>query len=159
VEPLILGEATRVMSLRDGSRKMSKSDTSEFAYIGLEDDSDTIALKIRKARTDAEPLPSELEGLEGRPEAANLVGIYAALSRKTRAEVLGEFAGAQFSTFKPMLAELLVETLSPVSGEMRRLLDDTAHLDAILARGAERARNIAEPIIKEVRSAVGFLSI
>src|SRR5438876_3028868 len=126
-EPLITGPATRVMSLRDGTKKMSKSDASDYSRINLIDDVDTIALKLRKAKTDPEALPSAVEGLKHRPEADNLVGIYAALSNKSKAEVLREHGGAQFSSFKPALADLAVEKLAPIAGEMRRLMADPGH--------------------------------
>ena len=156
-EPLILGEATRVMSLKDGSKKMSKSDVSEGSRINLDDSADEIAKKIRKARTDADPLPGNPKDLEGRPEARNLVGIFAALSNQTAAEVCAEFEGAQFSGFKANLTDLAVEKLSPIGDEVRRLLDDSTHLDAILGDGAARARAIAQPVIQEVHDIVGFL--
>ncbi len=157
VEPLIFGEATRVMSLRDGSSKMSKSDASDASRINMTDDTDTIAKKIRKARTDAEPLPSEVAGLKGRAEASNLVGIYAALSDTTSQEVLGEFGGQGFGVFKPALAELAVEKLAGIQDEMRRLMDDPDHVDGIIRSGAEKARAIAEPILREVHAKIGFL--
>ncbi len=156
-EPLIQGPATRVMSLRDGTKKMSKSDPSDLSRINLSDDADTIAQKLRKAKTDPEPLPSEVEGLAGRPEADNLVGIYAALSGRSAADVLGEFGGGQFSGFKSALTELAVEKLGPKGAEMKRLVADPAHIDAILADGAARARAIAEPIMNGVKDIVGFL--
>lgn len=158
VEPLIFGEATRVMSLRDGSKKMSKSDPSDYSRITLMDGPDEISKKLRKARTDPEPLPEKLEDLEGRPEAANLVGIYAALADKTRSEILQEFAGSQFSTFKPALTELAVEKFGPIGSEMKRLMDDPSYVDSVLKDGAERARAIAAPIIREVKEVVGFLT-
>ncbi len=138
-EPVIEGEATRVMSLRDGLKKMSKSDPSDLSRINLTDDADTIARKIRKAKTDVEPLPTEAKGLEGRPEADNLVGIYAALADMSRDAVVSEFAGKQFSAFKPALADLAVEKLAPIAGEMRRLMADPGHIDSILKNGGERA--------------------
>jgi len=156
-EPLILGEATRVMSLRDGTKKMSKSDTSDFSRINLTDDADLIAQKIRKAKTDPEPLPSEVAGLETRPEAANLVGIYAALADKSREEVLAEAGGWAFSQFKQALTDLAVDTLGPMNAEMTRLLDHPDEVDAILRRGAERAQAIAGPVLEEVYETVGFL--
>ena len=156
-EPLIQGPATRVMSLRDGTKKMSKSDPSDLSRINLTDDRDTIAQKLRKAKTDPEPLPSEVEGLAGRPEAENLVGIYAALSGKSAAAVLGEFGGSQFSGFKNALTELAVDKLGPVGAEMKRLVGDPAHIDAVLSDGADRARAIAEPIMNGVKDIVGFL--
>jgi len=156
-EPMITGPATRVMSLRDGTRKMSKSEESDMTRINLTDDADTIAKKIKKAKTDPEPLPSETKGLEKRPEADNLVGIYAALAATTREAVLKDFGGAQFSTFKPALAELAVTKLAPIAAEMRRLLADPGHIDAVLADGAERARAIAGPIMNDVKDVVGLL--
>ncbi|GAB5374019.1 MAG: tryptophan--tRNA ligase [Acuticoccus sp.] len=156
-EPIIQGPATRVMSLRDGAKKMSKSDVSDNSRINLTDDADAIAQKVRRAKTDPEPLPSEEKGLEGRAEADNLVGIYAALAGKTKADVLAEHGGALFSAFKPALAELAVTVLAPVNEEMRRLLDDKAHLDGVLAGGAERAAEIAEPVIRDVRRVIGFV--
>ena len=157
VEPLIGGPAPRVMSLRDGTKKMSKSDASDLSRINLMDDAETISKKIRKAKTDPDALPSEIDGLKGRPEADNLVGIYAALSDKTKAEVLEEFGGQQFSVFKPALVDLAVTVLAPMSGEMRRLMDDTTHIDGILRDGGERARARAEVTMKQVREIVGFL--
>ncbi|MBE1723930.1 MULTISPECIES: tryptophan--tRNA ligase [Acetobacteraceae] len=157
IEPLIPPHAARVMSLRDGSKKMSKSDPSAQSRIILNDTADDIAQKIRKARTDAEPLPSEEAGLEGRPEARNLLTIYAAMSNRTLADVLGQFAGQGFGTFKQALADLLVETLAPVADETRRLMDDKAHLMQVLRQGAERARAVSEPIVSEAEKLVGFL--
>lgn len=157
-EPLITGPATRVMSLRDGSKKMSKSDPSDYSRINLTDDQDMIAKKIRKARTDPEPLPSETAGFEGRPEAANLVGIYAALAGKSHEEVLHDFGGQQFSVFKPALAELAAETLGPISTEMKKLMAAPDHIDDILRAGAARARAIAAPIFDDVRRIIGFVS-
>src|SRR5690606_20368368 len=122
-EPLIEGPATRVMSLRDGTKKMSKSDPSDLSRINLTDDADAISKKIKKAKTDPEPLPSELDGLKARPEAENLVGIYAALAERSREDVISEYGGRQFSVFKPALAELAVEKLAPIAGEMRRISD------------------------------------
>lgn len=156
-EPVIEGAATRVMSLRDGSKKMSKSDPSDMSRINMTDDADTIANKIRKARTDPEALPSEAEGLTDRPEARNLVNIYAALSDRSVAEVLADVGGKQFSEFKPMLAELAVEKMAPISGEMARLMENPSEIDAILARGAERAREIASPILKRTYEIVGMV--
>jgi tryptophanyl-tRNA synthetase len=157
-EPVIIGPATRVMSLRDGIKKMSKSDASDLSRINMTDDADTIARKIQKAKTDPEPLPSEEAGLESRPEADNLVGIYAALSGKTKSGVLKEHDGAQFSTFKRALAELAVSRLGPVNAEMKRLLADPAGIDRLLADGAARARAIAAPIVAQAKDVVGFLS-
>lgn len=156
-DPLIQGPATRVMSLRDGSKKMSKSDPSEMSRITMTDDADTIAKKIRKAKTDPDALPSETDGLTDRPEANNLVGIYAALKGVSKEEVLKEHGGAQFSSFKPALAELAVEKVSPIADEMHRLLDDPTELDNILKDGAARARDIAEPIMQKTKEIVGFI--
>jgi tryptophanyl-tRNA synthetase len=156
-EPLIQGPATRVMSLRDGTKKMSKSDPSEFAHIALTDDADLIAQKIRRAKTDPEPLPSETAGLSGRPEADNLVGIFAALNDETKADVLRQFGGGQFSTFKNALADLTIAKLAPIRGEITRLSADASHVDAILADGAERARAIARPIMGEVKDVLGLI--
>lgn len=155
-EPVIEGPATRIMSLRDGTKKMSKSDPSDLSRINLTDTADDIARKIRKAKTDPEPLPSEAAGLEDRPEAANLVGIYAALADTDGDVVLAEYGGKAFSEFKPALADLAVEVLSPVAGEMRRLVADPAHIDGILADGAERASAIAAPVMADVRRIVGL---
>jgi len=156
-EPIIPPEAARIMSLRDGAKKMSKSDESDYSRINMTDDADTIALKIRKAKTDLEPLPGALEGLEGRPEASNLLGIYAALSDKDKAQVVSQFEGKQFSEFKKELVDLAVAVLGPINTEMKRLMTDPAHIDAILRSGAERADAIAAPIIKDVYDIVGFL--
>ena len=155
-EPVIQGPATRVMSLRDGAAKMSKSDPSDLSRINLLDDADAIASKIRKAKTDPEPLPDTLEALKSRPEADNLVSIYAALADETRDQVLARFAGQGFGAFKPALAELAVEKLGPVTSEMRRYMTDPAEVDMVLADGAERAREIAAPILDETRRIVGF---
>jgi len=156
-EPIIEGPATRVMSLRDGSKKMSKSEPSDMSRINLTDSADDIAKKIRKAKTDPDPLPDNLEALKGRPEAENLVGIFAALQDTTPEAVVSQFAGQQFGTFKPALAELAVEKLAPINAEMRKLMDDKAHIDGILEDGAARAREIAQQTMKEVRSIFGFL--
>jgi len=156
-EPVIQGPATRVMSLRDGTRKMSKSEPSDMSRINLSDDAEAIAAKLRKARTDPEALPSETAGLVNRPEAENLVGIYAALADSTAEAVLSEFGGAQFSKFKPALAELAVAKLSPIGDAMRRLLEDRVEIDRILADGGERARAIATPILNETKDIVGLL--
>ncbi|MGZ0187086.1 MAG: tryptophan--tRNA ligase [Alphaproteobacteria bacterium] len=158
-EPQIFGAATRVMSLRDGKSKMSKSDASDQSRINLTDDADAIALKIKRAKTDPELLPSEPDGLEGRPEAANLVGIYAALSDQTPADVLKEFGGQGFGKFKPALGDLAVSVLSPITQEMRRLLADPAEIDRTLAKGADRAKAIGAPILKQTKDIVGFLPI
>jgi len=156
-EPLISGPAMRVMSLRDGSKKMSKSEASDYSRINLTDDADTIAQKIRKAKTDPEPLPSEEAGLEDRPEADNLVGIYAALDGISKAEVLRQFGGGPFSTFKSALAERAVATLAPIGAEMKRLVADPAHIDAILGDGSVRAQAIAAQTMKAVKDIVGFV--
>jgi tryptophanyl-tRNA synthetase len=156
-KPMITGPATRVMSLRDGTRKMSKSEPSEYSRIDMTDDADTIAQKFRKARTDPEPLPSELDGLKDRPEADNLVGIYAALAGETKTDVLKDYGGAQFSTFKPALSDLAVAKLAPISAEMTRLKADPAHIDGILADGAARADAIAKPVMDAVKDIVGLL--
>ena len=157
VEPIIEGVATRVMSLRDGSKKMSKSDPSDQSRINLTDDADTIAKKIRKAKTDAEPLPGSLEGLNGRPEARNLVNIYAALAGITAEQVIAANAGAQFGTFKPALADLAVAKLSPITAEMTRLMQDPAEIDRILGAGAARADAIARPIVDQVYDIIGMI--
>ncbi|MCK9914151.1 tryptophan--tRNA ligase [Microbacteriaceae bacterium K1510] len=156
-EPIIQGPATRVMSLRDGAKKMSKSDASDYSRINLTDDADAIAQKIRKAKTDPEPLPSEEKGLEPRPEADNLVGIYAALSEKTKAQVLGEFGGGQFSTFKSALVDLAVAKLGPIGAEMKKLVQDPVYIDSVLAEGSDRARVIAADTMKAVKDIVGFV--
>lgn len=155
--PVIEGAGTRVMSLRDGTKKMSKSDPSDQSRINLTDDADAIASKIRKARTDADALPSAPEGLEGRPEARNLVNIYAALAGTTPAAVLAEFGGQGFGAFKPRLADLAVAVLAPISTEMARLVKDPASIDAILGQGAERADAIAAPILERTREIVGLI--
>jgi tryptophanyl-tRNA synthetase len=157
-EPLILGPATRVMSLRDGSKKMSKSDPSEMARINMTDDADTLSKKIRKAKTDPEPLPSEAAGLEGRPEAKNLITIFAALTNSTVDKVLSEHGGTQFSGFKQALTDVVVTNLAPITEEMARLNNDNAYIDAVLAKGAERANAIAQPILRDVKETVGFLN-
>ncbi len=157
IEPLILGPAARVMSLRDGTRKMSKSDPSDQSRINLNDDPDAIALKIRRARTDPEPLPSEPAGLDNRPEARNLVGIYAALADTDHAGVLRDHGGQGFSTFKEALASLVVEKLRPIATETQRLLADPAQVETVLRRGAERAAAIADPIVAEAERLMGFL--
>jgi tryptophanyl-tRNA synthetase len=156
-EPLIQGPATRVMSLRDGTKKMSKSDPSDYSRINLSDDADTIAQKIRKAKTDPEPLPSEIEGLANRPEAENLIGIYAALDNRSKADVLATFGGGNFSTFKNALVDLAVAKLDPIGAEVKRLNADTAYIDAVLADGAARARAIANENMTAVKDIVGFV--
>ena len=159
-EPLIKGQfgdaGARIMSLRDGTAKMSKSDPSENACIFLRDDADTIAKKIKKAKSDADALPSEPAGLEHRPEAKNLVGIYAALSGKAPADVLAEFGGQGFGVFKPALADLVVEKISPIGDELRRLEADPGYLQGVLRAGAQKAASVADPIVKEVKEIAGF---
>jgi len=157
-EPVITGPATRVASLRDGTKKMSKSDESDYSRINLTDDADAIAQKIRKARTDPAPLPDSEKGLEGRPEAENLINIYAALADEPRGNVIARFAGAQFSGFKNELADLAVSKLVPIATEMRRLLADPAEIDRWLRHGADKARAMAHPIVSEVKRIVGFVS-
>ena len=156
-EPVIEGAATRVMSLRDGSKKMSKSDPSDASRINMTDDADTIAKKIRKAKTDPDALPSEIEGLKDRPEARNLVNIYAALNEQTVEQVLADVGGQQFGTFKPALAELAVAKLAPISTEMARLMDDVTEIDKLLAKGALQAREITAPILKKTYEIVGMV--
>ena len=156
-EPIIEGPATRVMNLRDGSKKMSKSGESDMERINMTDDADTIAKKFKKARTDPEPLPETLDGLKGRPEARNLVDIYAGLSETTPEAVITEFAGAGWGRFKPALADLAVEKLGPISIEMARLMNDKAEIDRVLAQGAEKAEAIAQPILDRAYDIVGFL--
>jgi tryptophanyl-tRNA synthetase len=156
-EPFIIGPATRVMSLRDGTKKMSKSDPSDLSRLNLTDDAETIARKIRKAKTDTDGLPSEVAGLKGRPEAENLTGIYAALSAQSVSQVLSEFGGGQFSKLKDALAELAVAKLGPIGAETKRLQEDPRHVEGILADGSARARAIAAPIVREVRKIVGFV--
>lgn len=157
VEPVIEGAATRVMSLRDGTKKMSKSDPSDQSRINLTDDADAIASKFRKARTDPEPLPETLDGLKERPEARNLVNIYAALADETPDEVIAQFGGQGFGAFKPALADLAVAKLAPLNAEMTRLMQDVAEIDRILADGAARADAIARPILRETREIVGMI--
>jgi tryptophanyl-tRNA synthetase len=157
-EPVIEGAGTRVMSLRDGSKKMSKSDVSDASRINLTDDADSIAKKIRKAKTDPDALPSEAKGLEERPEARNLVNIYAALNGQSVDQVLADVGGKQFSEFKPMLAELAVEKMSPITTEMSRLMQNQDEIDKILTRGSERARAITAPILRKTYDIVGMVS-
>jgi tryptophanyl-tRNA synthetase len=154
--PLVSKEAPRIMSLRDGSAKMSKSDPSDASRINLADSDDAIAQKIRKAKTDAEPLPESVDGLAERPEARNLVTIYAVLAGKTPADVLGEFAGRGFGAFKPGLADLAVASLGPIRDRMLGLLDDRAALEAILAKGADKARTLAAPTLRAAQQAIGL---
>jgi tryptophanyl-tRNA synthetase len=157
-EALITGPATRIMSLRDGAKKMSKSDASDMSRINLTDDADAIARKLRKARTDAEPLPTDVAGLKGRPEAENLVGIFAGLAGTDLAAVLRDYGGQQFSRFKPALTELAVDKLAPVAAEMRRLTADPGHIDAVLAAGARKASVIAAQTMDGVRKIIGLLA-
>ena len=145
------------MSLRDGTKKMSKSDPSDYSRINMTDDADTVALKIRRAKTDPLPLPDSVEGLSERPEAENLIDIYAALAGVGREAALAEFAGAQFSQFKERLADLAVSVLGPIGAEMKRLVAAPDHVDAILARGAARANAVAEPHLAEIYEHVGML--
>ena len=156
-EPFITGPATRVMSLRDGTKKMSKSDPSDLSRLNLMDDADTLAKKIRKAKTDAEPLPSEAAGLKGRPEAENLVGIYAAFAGESVEQVLAQYGGGQFSGFKNALADLAVAKLSPIGGEIRKLQADPTYVESVLKDGSARARAIAAPIVRKAREIVGFI--
>ena len=156
-EPITPPSAARIMSLRDGSKKMSKSDPSDMSRIELADDADTVMKKVKKAKTDPEPLPSEAKGLEERPEALNLVTIYGALTDRTVDDVLAEFGGEGFGTFKPALGEVLVETLRPISERFNGLLEDREALDAILARGAAQAREIAIPTLDKAYRALGLV--
>ena len=158
-EPQIFGAATRVMSLRDGSKKMSKSDVSEYSRIELTDGAEQVALKLRRARTDSAPMPDSAEGLDARPEAANLLGIYAALADSSLDQVVGEFAGGNFSDFKNRLADLAVTVLRPIGDEMRRLLAAPDHVDAVLRRGAERAGTLADRHLREVKEIFGLLRV
>jgi len=156
-EPQIFGTATRVMSFRDGTKKMSKSDTSDYSRINMTDDVGTIALKIRRAKTDPEPLPMMVAELEGRPEADNLIGIYGALAGLSREEALAKFAGQNFSVFKQALSELSVEVLGRIGGDMRRLVADPGYIDSVLRRGAEHANAIAGPVLREAQEISGLL--
>ncbi len=158
-EPQILGEATRVMSLRDGTKKMSKSDESDYSRINLTDDTDTIALKIRKAKTDTDPIPDNVADLVKRPEADNLVTIYASLADMTRAEVLKDHAGSQFSGFKKALTDMAVAKLSPITEKMRHLLAEPAEIDQILIRGAEHAGALTDKHLREIKEIVGLWSL
>ena len=157
-EPQIIGEAKRVMSLRDGTKKMSKSDASDASRINLTDTKEEISNKIKKAKTDPHPLPSTLQELKDRPEAHNLLSIYSSLSDQNLEKVLKEFSGKGFSYFKPKLIDLAVETLNPISLEMRNLLKDTNQIDKILKIGAQKAREIAEPVLKDIKNLVGFVN-
>jgi tryptophanyl-tRNA synthetase len=156
-EPMIFGAATRVMSLRDGTKKMSKSDTSDYSRINMTDDAETIALKIRKAKTDPEPLPATATDAEARPEADNLLGIYAALADMSREDAIRQHAGRNFSDFKRDLAELSSEVLGKIGGEMRRLVADPGYIDGVLAHGRDRAQSIAGPVLAEVFDIMGLL--
>jgi tryptophanyl-tRNA synthetase len=156
-EPVIEGAATRVMNLQDGTKKMSKSDPSEKTRINMTDDADTIAKKIRKAKTDPDPLPDNTDALTNRPDARNLVNIYAALADITPQQVLDQHAGALFGHFKVALSEVAVDKLGPISSEMSRLMDDPAEIDRILRRGADRARDITVPILEQTYDIVGML--
>jgi tryptophanyl-tRNA synthetase len=155
-DALTQGPGARIMSLRDGTAKMSKSDPSDNSRINLTDDADAIAQKVRKARTDPDPLPEKLEALAGRPEAQNLVAIYAALAGREAQDVLTEYAGQGFGAFKPKLADLAVSVMGPIGGEMRRLMADPGEIDKVLAAGAERARAEAAPTLAEVKRIVGY---
>ena len=157
-EPVIEGPATRVMSLRDGTKKMSKSDPSDMSRINMGDDADTIAQKFRKARTDPEALPSDYAGLKERPEARNLVDIFAALSERSTDAVMADVGGLGWGQFKPMLAELAVEKLSPITGEMTRLMADPAEIDRVLGKGADKADAIAAPILGKTKEIMGLIS-
>jgi len=159
IEPMIMGPAARVMSLRDGTKKMSKSDTSAQAVINMTDSPDEIAQKLRRAKTDPEPLPSEVQGLENRPEARNLVGIYAALTDTDHAAVLREHGGQGFGVFKQALTDLVVSKLAPISAETNRLLADPGSIEAVLRDGARRAEALATPIVEEAERLVGFLKV
>ncbi|WP_417793516.1 tryptophan--tRNA ligase [Terasakiella pusilla] len=156
-EPMIFGSATRVMSLRDGTKKMSKSDPSDYSRIAMTDDADTIAKKVRKAKTDPHPIPESVDGFEDRAEAKNLMNIYAALSDVTLTDVCQQYGGQSFADFKKALTDLAVEKLSPISQEMQRYMADPAEVDAILKEGGERANAIAQPVMDEVKDVVGFL--
>jgi len=158
-EPQILGAATRVMSLRDGTKKMSKSDESDYSRINMTDDADTIALKIRKAKTDPLPLPETVAELETRPEAANLLGIYAALTDRTVEQVIPAFAGASFSGFKERLAEIAAAVLGPIAAERARILAEPGYIESILQRGAEAANIIAQPVLRETLDIVGMVRL
>jgi tryptophanyl-tRNA synthetase len=158
-EPMIFGAATRVMSLRDGSKKMSKSDASDYSRINMTDDAETIALKIRRAKTDPLPLPESVKDAEARPEADNLLSIYAALANISREQAVAQWAGKNFSEFKTALAELSAEVLGKICGEMRRLMADPGYIDSVLKRGAERANAVAQPNLDEVFDIMGLLRV
>ncbi len=157
-EPLILGEATRVMSLRDGSKKMSKSDPSDYSRIMLTDTAENIIQKIKKAKTDPEPLPQDKTGLEKRPEAENLISIFASLQDTSIENVIKDYAGKEFSTFKKDLADLSVSKLEPITSEMNKLMSDVSYIDSILNQGKENAIAVAEPVLQKTKEIIGFLS-
>ncbi len=157
-EPLILGEATRVMSLRDGSKKMSKSDPSDYSRIMLTDTAENITQKIKKAKTDPEPLPQDKTGLEKRPEAENLILIFASLQDTSIESVIKDYAGKEFSTFKKDLADLSVSKLEPITSEMNKLMSDVSYIDSILNQGKENAIAVAEPVLQKTKEIIGFLS-
>lgn len=156
-EPVITGPATRVMSLRDGTKKMSKSDPSDLSRIALTDDADTIAKKVQKAKTDMEPIPADEAGFANRPEAENLVGIYAALTNTAVDDILKDFGGQQFSSFKKALAEVATTKLGPMADEAKRLMADPGYIDGVLADGSARARALAEPVMAKVKDIVGLI--
>ena len=158
-DPIIQKTAARIMSLRDGNSKMSKSDLSDFTRINLNDEDDLIFQKIKKAKTDPEPLPETLKELEHRPEARNLVGIYAALTNQSETAVLLEFSGEGFGKFKPILADCLINAIAPIRDEMNKLLTDTFELDRVLVNGARKAESIAEPILAKCKEVMGFVQI
>jgi tryptophanyl-tRNA synthetase len=151
-----MGEATRVMSLKDGTKKMSKSDESDLSRINMTDDADTIVKKIKKAQTDADPMPDHVDGLDGRPGASNLVTIYAALSETTRADVVAKYAGQGWGVFKPALADLAVEKLAPMTARMNALMADKAEIDRILTAGSDKAGEIAAKVVQDTRDIMGF---
>lgn len=155
-EPYITGPAPRVMSLRDGTKKMSKSDESDYSRINLTDDADTIAKKIKKATTDPHPLPDSLDGLKDRPEAMNLITIYAALAEAPREKIVAQFAGQGFGAFKPALADLAIQKLAPLTKRMKELMEDHTEIDRILKGGSEKARSLAEPVMRDVSDIMGF---
>ena len=157
-EPLILGEATRVMSLRDGSKKMSKSDPSDYSRIMLTDSADNITQKIRKAKTDTKPLPENITELNSRPEAQNLISIFASLQDNSIEKIVSEYAGKEFSIFKKDLADLAASKLEPISSEINKLMGNTSHLDSILKDGKEKAIAVAEPVLEKTKEIIGFLS-
>jgi len=157
-EPLILGEATRVMSLRDGSKKMSKSDPSDYSRIMLTDTAENITQKIKKAKTDPEPLPQDKTGLEKRPEAENLISIFASLQDTSIESVIKDYAGKEFSTFKKDLADLSVSKLEPITSEMNKLMNDVSYIDSILKQGQDNAIAVAEPVLQKTKEIIGFLT-